>query len=375
MAPPASTSPPSSSYRDSATSKMGDRPLQLTVFLRPLNAKEPLAFGPLSLVFQILESSPELTSAITLAYEDGVTGRGKDLPCILQQEGSKDSTSDVVGIIKTLSSAFAATGVAGTDAEESDKISALLSVTPPLLDPTTGRDITVVSQIADRLDHQLTLRTFLVGYRLTAADFGIWGALRNSTPIVPLLRRGQHPHLARWYSFLESTDAVQKAITAIQDEAKNLSRGKKKAGGAAASFDEGLPNAVKGKVVTRFPPEPSGYLHIGHCKAAILNQHYAKTYEGKFLVRFDDTNPSKEKVMHACSVGGSGFLICRCMQEEFQDAILEDLEMLGIRGDSMSYTSDYFEELYKYALQMIKAGKAYCDDTDQETVSLVASSV
>lgn len=109
----------------------------------------------------------------------------------------------------------------------------------------------------------------------------------------------------------------------------------------------GLEGAVHGQVVTRLPPEPSGYLHIGHAKAAILNQHFARMYNGKFIVRYDDTNPSKEKA-------------------EFQQAIIEDLALMGIKGDKVSYTSDFFDEIYKLAIEMLKRGKAYADDTIQE---------
>lgn len=108
-----------------------------------------------------------------------------------------------------------------------------------------------------------------------------------------------------------------------------------------------LPGAEKGKVVTRFPPEPSGYLHIGHTKAAFLNQYFAKENEGKLIVRFDDTNPSKEKM-------------------EFEESIIEDLRMLGIHGDILTWTSDHFDTLYKYALTMIENGLAYVDDTEKE---------
>jgi glutamyl-tRNA synthetase len=104
-----------------------------------------------------------------------------------------------------------------------------------------------------------------------------------------------------------------------------------------------------GNIVTRFPPEPSGYLHIGHAKAALLNQYFAQQYKGKLIIRFDDTNPSKEKV-------------------EFEDSIKEDLALIGIKGDVVTHTSDYFEQIYELALQMIKTGKAYVDDTDQATM-------
>ena len=91
-----------------------------------------------------------------------------------------------------------------------------------------------------------------------------------------------------------------------------------------------------------------GYLHIGHAKAALLNDYFAhKKYKGTLILRFDDTNPSKEK-------------------EEFQDSIVEDLALLGIVPDKRSHTSDFFQELYEYGIQLIKEGNAYADDTLQE---------
>lgn len=84
--------------------------------------------------------------------------------------------------------------------------------------------------------------------------------------------------------------------------------------------------AQMGKVVTRFPPEPSGYLHIGHIKASMLNYHYAKMYKGQMILRFDDTNPQNEKL-------------------EFQENILRDLKTLEIYPDRCTFSSDYFEEI------------------------------
>lgn len=154
-------------------------------------------------------------------------------------------------------------------------------------------------------------------------------------------------NLTRWFRFLEelcpwATSALEAMNAAAKEKKAKTSQG--------ANYDIALLNTEKG-VVTRFPPEPSGYLHIGHAKAALLNDYFAhEKYTGTLLVRFDDTNPSNEK-------------------QEFQDAIIEDLALMGIKPDKMSYTSDYFDELYEYGLQIIKEGNAYADDTDKDTMA------
>ncbi len=106
-----------------------------------------------------------------------------------------------------------------------------------------------------------------------------------------------------------------------------------------------------GRVHTRFPPEPNGYLHIGHAKSICLNFGIAEKYGGKCNLRFDDTNPSKEEM-------------------EYVDSIQEDVRWLGFDWeDRLYYASDYFEKLYDFAIQLIKEGKAYVDDQDAETIS------
>jgi glutaminyl-tRNA synthetase len=103
-----------------------------------------------------------------------------------------------------------------------------------------------------------------------------------------------------------------------------------------------------GRVQTRFPPEPNGYLHIGHAKAIFLDFGLAAEFDGKCNLRFDDTNPSKEET-------------------EYVDSIMEDVRWLGFEWDGLYYASDYFGQLYEWTIQLIRAGKAYvCDLTADE---------
>src|SRR5262244_1469866 len=103
-------------------------------------------------------------------------------------------------------------------------------------------------------------------------------------------------------------------------------------------------------VVTRFPPEPNGYLHIGHAKSICLNFGVAEEFGGACYLRFDDTNPLKE-------------------DEEYVESIQEDVHWLGFDwGDRLTYASDYFEQLYDFATQLVRDGKAFVDSLSVDAI-------
>src|SRR6266436_726307 len=108
-------------------------------------------------------------------------------------------------------------------------------------------------------------------------------------------------------------------------------------------------NKFGGRVHTRFPPEPNGYLHIGHAKSICLNFGLADEFGGKTNLRFDDTNPEKE-------------------EQEYVDSIMKDVRWLGFKWDGLYYASDYFDQLYDWAIKLINDGKAYVDDLSAEEI-------
>mmetsp|Transcript_861 Transcript_861/g.990 ORF Transcript_861/g.990 Transcript_861/m.990 type:complete len:714 (+) Transcript_861:19-2160(+) len=196
------------------------------------------------------------------------------------------------------------------------------------------------------LQNHLHVRTYFAGYSVTIADIAVWTKLYGNpawTSIYGSNKSKKYLAVTRWFIYMESfVDCLVEAkkhldLAAASEGKVHLQHGDYKK----------LADAQVGKVVTRFPPEPSGYLHIGHCKAAILNATYAKQYGGKLILRFDDTNPQKEKV-------------------EFETNIKNDLKTLGITADRITHTSDYFQEILDLATKFIKQGLAYVDMTPSE---------
>ncbi|GFY99681.1 glutamyl/glutaminyl-tRNA synthetase, class Ic [Actinidia rufa] len=256
----------------------------------------------------------------------------------------------------------------GRDAFESGQIDEWLEYAPVL---ASGAEF---EGACNYIDGYLLARTFLVGHSLSIADITIWSGLAGNGQRWESCRKSKKfPNLVRWFNSISvEYDAILNKITStyvgkrglgkpiaakakgkeqqfVDHQTKNANgdvsdKGK---GGSRPTFEVDLPGAEVGNVRLRFAPEPSGYLHIGHSKAALLNQYFAQRYKGQVIVRFDDTNPAKES-------------------NEFVDNLLKDIETLGIKYETVTYTSDYFPKLMEMSEKLISEGKAYVDDTPRE---------
>ncbi|XP_051638896.1 bifunctional glutamate/proline--tRNA ligase isoform X3 [Manacus candei] len=253
------------------------------------------------------------------------------------------SFTDVNSIARYLARVAASAGLYGSNLLEHTEIDHWLEFSATKLS-AASQFLSAVQE----LNHCLSLRTYLVGNSLSLADLCVWAVLKDNNVWQEQLQQNKAPvHAKRWFSFLEVQHAFRSVgakWTAGTPKVKMATEKEKKAD--VGKFVE-LPGAEMGKVIVRFPPEASGYLHIGHAKAALLNQHYQVNFKGKLIMRFDDTNPEKEK-------------------EDFEKVILEDVAMLHIKPDQFTYTSDHFETIMKYAEKLIQEGKAYVDDTPAE---------
>jgi len=223
------------------------------------------------------------------------------------------------------------------------------------------RNSSQIDPALHELNQSLAAATHLVGYGFTLADFSVWAALQGNSKWTNMAATELAPsHVARWYKYCAQNETFQQVMSGVlppctphvSKEKGGKKEGGKKEGGMKSTMEEGgkffdLPGASKGNVCTRFPPEASGYLHIGHAKAALMNQFYKDHYEGKLIMRFDDTNPAKENA-------------------EFEKIILKDIQLLNLTPDVFTRTSDHFEAMLVYAEQMIRQGDAYCDSTPAE---------
>ncbi|KAJ1925396.1 glutamate--tRNA ligase [Tieghemiomyces parasiticus] len=298
-----------------------------------------LAYGPLVYAHYLQDRESDLT--VTVEWQDvpEITVGGDKTNVVL-----RIGDIQVVGAANAVHELAIMSGHASQYTDVADQLPYWLDFTRNEL---ASGDFKQLGQTFETLNRHLTLRSFLAGYTPTEADFAVWGALRANKIFGGNMKSGGAklgPHLVRWFTYLNGLPCVAEALKGHQ-RAVESTRNRVDQG----NFDIPLKDGALGKVVTRFPPEPSGYLHIGHAKAALLNQYFAQKYDGQLILRFDDTNPSKEKM-------------------EFEQSIVEDLRLLGVTANRTTHTSDYFDQLYQYALQLIEDGLAYVDDTDNSTM-------
>jgi len=267
-------------------------------------------------------------------------------------EGGAIGSTTTVGIARCIARQAEASGLYGSGILERTEVDHWLSF---CLGPLSCS--AELNRALGYLDNVLKPATYLVGAGVTIADYCVFGALNLNPQWLWLVEKNEAPtNLVRWYKMMQCRPEVVATLNQLPACAKveaaplvDLVKEKKEES-AGGKFVE-LPGAEKGKVVVRFPPEASGFLHVGHAKAALLNYHYKESFEGKLIMRFDDTNPAKEK-------------------EEYEGVILEDMKMLQVKYDYFSRTSDHFETLLNYCEKLLKDGKAYVDDTDAETMKM-----
>ncbi|XP_073683062.1 bifunctional glutamate/proline--tRNA ligase isoform X2 [Garra rufa] len=298
----------------------------------------------MALNLTINSSNPPLGALLTAEHVKGSVNlsvkEGKDT---MLHVSDQVQFNDVNSITRYLARVAPALGLYGSNMMEQTEVDHWLEFSARRLCGQSD-----LSSALGDLDKALSLRTFLVGRGLTLADLCVWAALKGNGE--SQAKQSSYPHVCRWFSFLSSqvpfSSVGNKWASKISSiKAAPVEKEKKQDLG---KFVE-LPGAEMGKVVVRFPPEASGYLHIGHAKAALLNQHYQLNFKGKLIMRFDDTNPEKEK-------------------EDFEKVILEDVAMLQIKPDQFTYTSDHFPTILRMGEKLLQEGKAYIDDTPPDVM-------
>lgn len=281
-------------------------------------------------------------NAADVRFEESSDVKGPRVTCVESGECAEGFAAVMRYVARSGKSEGAGSAMYGRTALEACQIDSLLDFADTQLVPGPSFDVACAA-----LNTYLSARTYLAGREISIADLVAWQKLASNSQ--SRRSRSLHSHLDRWCKHIEIVPVVADVFEKYAD---SKSKKKKSAheksknvkGDAGDPFAIQLPNAVDGKVVTRFPPEPSGFLHIGHAKAALINQEIADRYHGRLLMRFDDTNPTKEK-------------------HEYVDSIISDTKKLGLRYESITYTSDYIPQIEDLAERMVKAGMLYADDT------------